>query len=298
VDPVIPTTTPGTTPVFQGAEADAQILRARLNDLFNLAPQGSVIQDPERRAHLTNAAEHVAELTFELGAIQRTIPGRAGRLFGTLASGLEKDPGTGKVGAKEATAGNFLPSPLGFLDPTSVGVPRNWYLPAGSTEFIPRVADRVGLGLPEQRAEDMLRREQLDAAAALSRTVTAEFAVRGEEVSTLQDLASGRGGFTRAGVIRATSGADDASLRIAAQGELDRVTGGLAGLLRAANLPPGAAAPVASVQPTTSDPVSAAGGPAGGPNPATQTPINDVGKRHEATAQGIARDLIAERADP
>jgi hypothetical protein len=292
------TTTPGTTPVFQGADASARDLRAGLDRVFNLAPEGSVIQDPQRRAQLATSVEHVFSLTAQLATLQAAVPGRVGRLMGPLVTGIEKDPGTGKLRPGEAVAGNFLPSPLGFLDPTSVGLARNFYLPAGSTEIIPRVADRVGLGLPEQRAEDEARRAMLDTNAAISRVRTAEVAVSGESVNTLQDLAAGRGGLTRAGVLRATSGADDASLRMAAQSELDRLAGVSAVPLPVADLPPGAAAPVASAQPTTSDPVSAAAGPAGGPNPATQTPINDAGKRHEATAQGIARDLIAERADP
>lgn len=297
MDPVTQTAPPGSTPVFQGAAHDAEILRAQLDRLFALAPEGSVIADPARRAKLATAVEHVATLTAELGAIQSTIPGRVGRVFGIMVSGLEKEPETNKVGAKKGTVGNLLPSPFGFLDPTAVGLPRNFYLPAGSTQFIPSAADRIGLGLREQRAEDTLRFQRSIENAATSRTRKIEATLSGESTGTLEDLAAGRGGFTRAGVLIATSGVDLAGLRDAAALELAVRANPTAQPPRA-GLPAGAAAPVAAVQPAPVAAVQPVVGAGGGQDAATIRPVNDAGKRHEATAQGIARELVHERADP
>jgi hypothetical protein len=296
--------------VFRGAEQDAAVLRQALNDLFNLAPQGSVLQDPARRARLGSASESVVKLTVELALVNEFVPGKAGQIFGKLVSGVEKDPATGKVGPTAATGANFLPSPLGFLDPTTVGVKRNFYLPSGSTDFIPGAADRLGLGIPEQRAEDTARSNQMMTNANLSRLTTARQAVASESDETLQSIIAGQGGFTRAGVIFATSGAGAAELRIAATEEQIRRA-------RAAAPPTGRGAPAASAAPfavptasTTRFAVPAApaapvaldplAGPVAGGSvqPETIQPVNDAAKRNQRAARGINRELVHERADP
>ena len=248
--------------VFRGADRDAEVLRERLNQIFNLAPQGSIIQDPQRREKFGRAAEHVGVMTAELAAVTRALPGMVGRAFGMAISGVEKEPETGKVNVGQGTAANFAPSPLGLLDPTAIGLSRNFYLPGGSSRFIPSEVDRLGLGLPEQRAADTTATQLRLTTEANSRQTRAQQIAGAQPVAVLEDLAAGRGGFTRAGVIFATSEVPFLDLQREAQREL---------LRRAAS---------ASIQPEHVQ------------------PVNDAARRNRDGAEGINRELVHERADP
>lgn len=95
----------------------------------------------------------VAALTTVLGYVRVAIPGRAGGAFGTLISGTGRSA-TGAPTAGPSVAGNFAPAPLGYMKPSEVGVPPNFYLPAGSSQYIPSQLDVIGLGLAEQRVAD------------------------------------------------------------------------------------------------------------------------------------------------
>lgn len=159
-----------------------------------LFPPGTILGDAERRSHLAKAAKDVARLTVELALISRVIPGKAGRIAAKVIAGLEKDPGTGKVVPGAGTIGNFLPSPFGFLDPTAVGLKRNFYLPPGSTDYVPRLVDDVGLGFPEQRRDDQQRRLQIMNA----RVQNALKQIRALDDATLNKLLEGADPLTRA----------------------------------------------------------------------------------------------------
>jgi len=220
----------------EGADRSANAVRAAVGkgnakfgvsvENVDLVPPDSVVGDPARRRRLEDASIKVVEITAILGAVTRAIPGPAGKVAAFVLAGLEKSPETGRVRPTPGTAGNFLPSPIGFMDPEAVGLPRNFYLPAGSTEFIPRAVDRVGLGLPQQRAEDEVRRATIDRQSADERARRAAEVVQGESVETLEDLAAGRGGLTRAGVLIATSETTLPDLQAAAQRELSRLPSG------------------------------------------------------------------------
>jgi hypothetical protein len=283
---------------FQGADRDAQVLQSELDRAFTSAPPGSVLADPERRRKFGHALTHVVEITASLAVIQTYAPGLVGRALGPLVTGLEKDPGTGKVRPGGGSIGNFAPSPFGFLDPTAVGLPRNFYLPPGATELVPRAADRFGFGLPEQRIEDEARRAQLNALEAVSRTRTAQLAVASESVQTLQDVAAGRGGLSRAGVLFAESPVPATDLQAAAQLELTRRAAGGA-VINPLNPEREEIVARALVAQTRGLPVPAppdAAPPV--PDPAQQQPVNDAGRRNEAVRRGIDRELVHERADP
>jgi hypothetical protein len=256
--------TPGATPIFQGAAQDADVLRAQLDRLYNLAPEGSVIQDPARRAQLTNRAEHVSRLSAELIALQNFVPGRVGRILGPLVTGGEKDPGTGKAVPVPGTVGNFAPSPFGFLDPTAVGLTRNFYLPAGATNLIPRELDRAGLGLPEQRAIDQLAHNAALTSAVNQQLTDARRIVAGLPANAVADLSQGRYPQNLRGYELAFTGANLGALEIAAR-ELLAMT----------------------VAVNT-----------GGTPPLQVEQVNDTGKRNGRGASGINHELVHERADP
>ena len=173
---------------------------------------------------------------------------------------------------------NFAPQPFGFLDPTAVGLQRNFYLPAGSTSLVPKQLDRIGFGLPEQRAEDEARRARLAAAAVLSANKKLAETLAGESVETLQDLAAGRGGFSRAGVLFATSEVPFNDLQAGAAAQLVLI-----------NTP----------EPQTPLPAPPVGQlPTQATEPARVEPINDAGIRNRDAHTGIDQELVHERADP
>ncbi len=311
-------------------QRDADIIRQRVDDIFGLAPPGSVIADPERRGKLFTAASHVIELTLELAAVQRFVPGQAGRLMGPIITGVEKDPGTGKVGPKAGTAGNLLPSPAGFLDPTAVGLQRNFYIPpapahrTGAVDLLPGVVDRIGLGIPEQRAEDAARR----AAAVESARLDLANALTFASADTVNALASGRGGFTRAGELRAFSRLPDADIRAVATAEQARRGIGPVATGDVSQITGLASAATTSVRALVDEHqvrieqlfnrldaldeqeaqiragLAAVSFPAFGPVangsllPESIQPVNDKAKRNQDAATGIRRQLVSERADP
>lgn len=330
MDPLKQPVAPGSSPVFRTADVDAHRLREFLDRLYRQAPQGSVVEDPARRAKLITAVEHVAVMTAELAAVSTVIPGTAGKLFSVGIAGVEKDPSTGRLRPGPHTATNLAPSPAGFLDPTAVSLPRNWWLPSGSTDYIPREADRAGLGLPEQRRID----ERLSAQRALALTgstnVTARKAVASESDETLAAIIAGQGGPTRAGIIIATSGVGLADLQREALIEaqlrqrgfrqtIGQSAGEVADLVNAARAAQAlflaqsqaAAASLDAQQAQliaglrTQD-IAGVDSPiprgqtiqSGSLHPNNIQPVNAAALRNRDGAEGIRRELVHERADP
>lgn len=188
----------------------------------NLFPPDTVLGDAERRHRLNDAIADVIELTFELSAISRLIPGRAGRVAAQVVAGVEKQPQTGKVNVGQGTAMNFAPSPVGFLDPTSVGLSRAWWIPAGATQYIPVVVDHIGLGLAQQRAEDDRAAARRDTNEQLRRAASAQRAVMGLSNDDLEDILSGPSPLSEGAQLLAFRGQLLPDLRTAAQRELER----------------------------------------------------------------------------
>jgi hypothetical protein len=266
----------------------------------NPQPPTPNLQDELYKQKLEKNLKEAAARTAALGAVQRIIPGVPGKLFGTLVSGLEKDAGSGRVSVGKGTALNLAPAPLGFLDAELYGLRRNFYLPAGVSEVIPPALNKIVPGLPEQRKEDELRKfhvgnQHINAARAT---------VQGEQLDTLQQLAAGTGGpFTRASVLRATTGLDFQALASAAQLEIDIREGRVprpapaeSGLLGSTAPIPAGSAPVLASGPGA--PVPAGGSGSASIQPEGIQPVNDAAKRNEDSAKGIRRQLVSERADP
>lgn len=182
-------------------------------------PSVPILDDPIRREKLGNAVVDVAKTTAVLGLIAKYVPHPALKAFALFWSGLQRDPHTGALRPGLVTLGNLAPVPLGYLDPPAVGVQPNWWLPAGATNYLPKIADRLGMGIPQQRAEDQAAK----LAEALENEARRQNVVSGESNDTLADLVAGRGGFTRAGELFATKafGDTDALVRAAAA-ELNR----------------------------------------------------------------------------
>jgi len=260
------------------------------------APKQPDPSDPAWRDKAAHSAVKVVQITATLATIARFIPGPAGKLFAFLVAGVEKDPGTGKVRPGQGTAGNFLPAPIGFSSTEVYGLRPNWWLPSGSTKYIPRIADKIGIGIPEQRQED----EWWKAMANAQRFERAFRVVEVEPFDVVSDLANATGGtFSRASVIRATSEIGFDELVPAARFELARRERN-GGLFRQAALDffaqqeaqRPAPAPVATVNPLPGLVL------AGSIQPEHIHPVNDAAKRNEDNAQGIAAALVHERAAP
>lgn len=238
----------------------------------------------------------VVEITAALAAVARFVPGPAGKLFAFLVAGVEKDPGSGKVRPGRGTLGNALPAPVGFAGTDVYGLRPNWWLPSGSTKYIPKIADKIGIGIPEQRQED----EWAKAMANAQRFERAFRLVENERFDVVTDLAQGTGGtFSRASEIRATSEIGFDELQVAARFELGRRArvGGLAvtGLEDFLKLQAQLQQPAAPVAAQSPFPGSVLGGSV---QPEHIHPVNDAAKRNEANAKGIAAALVHERADP
>lgn len=276
----------------------------------SLFPPDTVLGDPTRRNNLEHSIEKVIRLTVELGFVTQFIPGKAGQLFAKLIAGVEKDPGTGKVGGSASSSANFLPSPFGFLDPTAIGLKPNFYLPPGSSRVIPRPVDQIGFGLPQQREEDERRAaKDLD-----SGRLGFVMGLRNESDETIARLANGQGGVSRSGEIFSRSGLSFADVTALGQFEQARraaaidVTGALAGL-RESNLQQ-LQTILTTIELLDQEDarISAAFIAAGflklnqaasaSIKPEDIEPVADAAKRNAASARGIRRQLVSERADP
>lgn len=184
-------------------------------------PQTSVVGDPAREAKLEESSKEVAEITAKLALLTKVVPASIPRNILIFFAGVKKTP-TGDTKVVPVTGTNFAPAPIGYLDPTSVGLKRNFYLPSGSSVVIPGILDQFGLGLPEQRSDDAARAAQLRETTATSAQRTARRVLQNEPDDVIADIAAGQGGFTRAGRIRATSGVATATLQEEAGAELER----------------------------------------------------------------------------
>lgn len=282
-----------------------------------LIPPRQMYGTPEQRTKLGGAVVKAAEITAILAAVTKVVPGVPGKILGVFLAGIEKEPETGRLRPEIGVGANFLPSPFGFLDPTAVGLERNFYLPSGSTDYIPGVADRLGLGLPQQRAEDAVRSAQLADAASRSRAATAQRVVGGQSDEVLRDLAEQSAGAGRAGVLFGTSGVPAPLLADAAQAELQRRAAGadpfaIRSVLGAVYDNAGRVSPATNtVIGASTVAMSGSGVVPGGPTdpfgkpppdasiqPEKIEPVNDAAKRNAAVAKGIRRELVSERADP
>ena len=144
-----------------------------VDDSVPFLPFGEDTQSPALRETLRRQAQgpdplndaqfqviKVAAITLVLGRVRPLIPGRAGRNFESLISSTGVSP-TGAPTFGPKVGANFAPAPFGYTSTSVTGLKPNFYLPAGSSSFIPAQLDALGFGLPEQR--------QADAAAAAER---------------------------------------------------------------------------------------------------------------------------------
>lgn len=105
-------------------------------------------------SNLASAVGEGLEFGAELAAAGRAVPGRVGGLISALFIGQHRNPDTGKYQVGQPFLANAAPSPVGYGPPSKFGLKKNWYLPPGVVGYTPEVIDSLGIGLPEQRAED------------------------------------------------------------------------------------------------------------------------------------------------
>lgn len=214
-------------------------------------PPGALDPDSDRNKKLEDSSIEAGKLTAILALVSRTVPGRVGAAIGSLLVGAHKSPDTGKLTPASSFPLNLAPSPLGYGQPAAYGLPPNWWLPRGSTDFLPAVADRLKLGIPQQRQEDERRalrqlQDRLDASQ-----IAAARAVAGESDQTLQDIITGARELNRASVVIATTSAGFADLQAAARAELAQRRAGpgaIGALLEPPAPPPGESDAVTALQ--------------------------------------------------
>lgn len=241
------------------------------------APPAPNFEDPVFRAAAEKQAIAVTEATAAFATIARVAPHPVIKYPALFLSGFAATD-QAKIKPTPNIAMNAAPKPIGYTDPALFGLKPNFYLPSGVTVYLPRFADRAGLGLPEQRAEDLNR-------LMLASQRRAELFTQSETTQTLKALAGADAVpfLSRASVVLATSEASRVDLRTAAQRELLR-----------------RGVPVADVPNLPADflaALAAATAP-GSSRPGLVDPPNDAAKRNLAAAEGIRKELAHERADP
>lgn len=269
---------------------------------------------PERREKTAKDVARVAGITAGLGVLLRAVPHPAPKTVALFLAGLHKDSKTGALKVTPGTAGNLAPVPFGFAHPDTYGLKNNFYLPAGSSALIPKAADRIGLGLPEQRADDEAARlpALIDEAGRIRQAAVGT--VRGASTDVLQQIVAGPAGATRAAELVATSGVGLPAVQSAAREELAArgvTTGAIADI---AGAPVGA--PVRLVPPVVlgvpiRDPgrgvvdsasVALLDFDPGGSDKTFSViavpPNNAAAFGNAERAEGIRKELITERADP
>lgn len=129
---------------------------------FDTSPAGEPAHDARFIAEKLGEA---AAVVVALAAIARFAPHPVARGVGIGLLGYEERSTALTAGRVlvpgELHALNFGPSPLGYVDSRVFGLEKNFYLPATSSRLIPRQLDAIGFGLPEQRAADARRQEQI-----------------------------------------------------------------------------------------------------------------------------------------
>jgi len=140
---------------------------------FNPTPPAPNLNEEVYRQFVADELRKVIAITLAFTAVARYVPGPVGvaaRLFAVASLGT---PGETKKGSIGGAKTNFLPAPFGFADPKVYGLKPNFWLPAGTTQVVPQVFDLVGLGLNEQRYEDM--REDQRSAITKMRQLRTQF---------------------------------------------------------------------------------------------------------------------------
>jgi len=105
----------------------------------------------------------VTGIVIGVALVARVAPGAAGRALAKYGGGFEKSAVTGELSSGPLLATNLLPAPFGFAPADLYGLKPNYYLPAGSSRFVPEFFDPIGFGFKQQRAEDRAEAEQLGA---------------------------------------------------------------------------------------------------------------------------------------
>lgn len=158
---------------------------------------------PQQMQHRTvEAIEHTAKSFAAFYALARFAPHPALRAFGQFMVGMHpRGYGAGRAlnprslvpSGPRDFALNFAPVPVGFVDPTVVGLPRDVLFPPRSSVIIPQFVDPLGLGTKEARESDAARAQYL----ATQSQLTAARIVVDEPNDVLQQIVAGGGPLTR-----------------------------------------------------------------------------------------------------
>lgn len=95
------------------------------------------VADPQWQGKATESALEVAGITGGSYLIVRYIPGPLGKLAAFLFISVAKDPETGRMRPGPPDPLNVAPAPVGFADPEVFGINRDWWIPPGTTKYLP-----------------------------------------------------------------------------------------------------------------------------------------------------------------
>jgi len=123
-------------------------------DRLNPAPPPINFNDDAYRSRVRSDIIHVTKIVATFAAVARVVPGRAGKVLGSVLAGVHKEPETGKLFPTIGVAGNYLPTPIGYADANNWGMTHNWWIPDGSTTYINPIVDPRVPGLADQRRID------------------------------------------------------------------------------------------------------------------------------------------------
>lgn len=123
-------------------------------DRLNPAPPPINFNDDGYRSRVRSDVIHVSKIVATFAAVARIVPGRAGKILGSLLAGVHKEPDTGKLFPTIGVAGNYLPTPLGYADANSYAMNRNWWIPDATSGYVPTIADPYLPGMADQRRID------------------------------------------------------------------------------------------------------------------------------------------------
>lgn len=261
---------------------------------FNPDPPPPNFNDAAYRASVEAEAIRLAKLTAAITLIARYVPGPVGKVAALASVAFLGNPGENKKGNLGGAKTNPLPAPVGFAKPDIFGLKPNYYLPAGSTQIIPQPLDLLGLGINEQRVEDMnadqranleSHRKFMNIAAQLS---DAKFAKANKPIPAEFGLLTSERlfGGKRDRLARNTAFANEALFR--ANPDLRRAVQILGYVPTEVLTGPNAISDDAIKQIIA----------AGSLHPENIDPVNAKAMDNEERAEGIRRQLVSERADP
>lgn len=145
--------------------------------------------DPEWQKKALESGAEVVAITGGAYAIVRYIPGPAGKVAAFLFVSVAKDPESGRLRPGPPDPLNVAPAPVGFADSEVFGLNRDWWIPPGTTQYLPAIALDLLPGGREAEAKDRFEKALRERDEALFDLKRALDIVKGLPTSSLVAIA-------------------------------------------------------------------------------------------------------------